>query len=236
MATLYREIKNLIRKNKEADRFLNDLLKISDVYLFGGAVRDYLNDNFQNIRDFDFVINSKDGSLINIEDYLYDSNTIIYKKNRFGGYKINFNGIIIDIWNLKDTWLFKAGYMKPSINNLINSVYLNIDSLVYLLNNDEYINNCDKNYKDIFHNKIIDIVYKENPYEELNLLRALVLKKRYSFDFSDEIKNKFYEYSKNNFYAFKQNLLKIQQEHYNKQFFTSTEIETEIETLLMLKN
>ena len=68
-----------------------------------------------------------------------------------------------------------------------------MDSLLYLLNEDKFIDDCDKRYKRIKKNRIIDIVNAKTPCEELNLLRALVMKRKYSFSISLNIKTRFNE-------------------------------------------
>lgn len=232
MKSLVDEIQNTLNKNEEAKLFLNGLLKISYVYLFGGGVRNYLDNHFDEFRDLDFVIKSKNNDYINLESYISKFSSIKYYKNRFGGYKINFNNIMFDIWNLEDTWLFKQGLKPPTLTNLIHSVYLNMDSLLYLLNEDKFIDDCDKRYKQILGKKIIDIVNYKTPCEELNLLRALVMKKKYSFSFSPNIKARFNEYLKEKSSMFIEELVHLQQEHYKEDLISLNELNTEINLLL----
>lgn len=51
MKSLVDEMQNTLNKNEEAKLFLNGLLKISYVYLFGGGVRNYQDNHFDEFRD-----------------------------------------------------------------------------------------------------------------------------------------------------------------------------------------
>lgn len=75
-------------------------------------------------------------------------------------------------------------------------------------------------------NKILDILYDSIPCIELNLLRALVFKKKYSLNLSLTLRNKFVEYIGNN-------LLKIQEAHYHTKIFSSDDIEADLNKILL---
>jgi len=193
-----------------------NILSDSTVYLFGGAIRDYLNGELDYSRDLDFVIDSGNGVSIDISKYIAGFTDVSYKTNRFNGYKIKFrNYIDIDIWNLNDTWAFKNDKLYPSAENLIKSVYLNIDALVYSLNQDIFLNNCDVKYSQIKKDRMLDIVFDETPYEELNLLRALVFHKKYSLFFSKILRKRLLHYYNSDQNIAVYRLMELQKEHYN---------------------
>lgn len=221
-------INSHIKPNEPANCFLSQLMSVSWVYLFGGGVRDFLDGNFEEIRDLDFVVRSKSKYLVNIEKYIPKDKNIKFTKNRFGGYKIFFDSLIIDIWNMEDTWLFKKHRIKISEENLINSVYLNIDALLYLLNKKEYLYDCDKNYIKIKKSKLLDIKSNKTPYEELNLLRALVFKKKYSLVLSNELKKQFKKYIKQDINAITKNFMDLQEEHYNRSILSKDTVYNEL--------
>lgn len=205
---------NRLNNDLSASLFLMQLMSEANIYLFGGAVRDYLNGEINNARDLDFVLESKnDGFYIDISMYIYGG--VTYTKNRFGGYKITFNNhLTIDVWNIQDTWAFKTNKLMTSPSNLLKSVYLNIDSVVYCLNTDKYIDNCDKSYYEIMKNGILDIVFEDNPQIELNLLRALVLRDKYKMKFSKKLEDVLFNYININRNTFIKNLLNLQKNHY----------------------
>ena len=224
--TLTRTLYSRLERDKALFDFVNKLMTDSEVYLFGGAVRDYIDNNLVSFRDLDFVIKSKSCQSINIEDYIPAQTKFV--KNRYNGYKIYFSNVIVDIWNIENTWAFENHKLSMSVENLLKSVYLNIDSLVYLLNEDRYINNCDKLYKNIIFHKQLDVVCKETPFELLNLLRAIIYKNKYSLRLSENLKQQFYKYITTNEAGMIEEFMRIQKEHYKKSIISKSEILSEI--------
>ena len=220
--SLYSKLKSDI----DTYNFIMNLMNYYDLYLFGGGVRDLLNNSLDSVRDLDFVIKSRNDEEIDLESYI--PNHINFKKNRFKGYKIFFDNLIIDIWDIKNTWAFKSNLLDDSVENLLDSVYLNIDSLLYYLNENKYINNCDKTYKKI---KQLDIVLKETPCEKLNLLRALVYKNKYSLKMSNKLKKQFYKYININNENLINEFMRLQKEHYNNYIYTKQELMNELVSL-----
>lgn len=198
--------------DQKAAEFLSEILSEASVYVFGGAVRDYLNKTFDTARDVDLVIESNNSNKVDIEYYLDYLNIVSFKKNRFNGYKVFFDDLVVDIWNLQDTWAFQNTHLESSPENLMKSVYLNVDALVYSLNSKTYLENCNDLYSKI---NVLDIVFDQTPYEELNLLRALVFKDRYSLNVSQILRDKINILLKGSKTSYK--LLKdLQNQHYNQ--------------------
>lgn len=216
MDELCKKIIDRISSDRSICLMLNEILNCANVYLFGGAVRNYLDDDFENVRDLDFVVDFKKNSH-SIDRFFIKSTK--FKKNIFGGYKILSNDICIDMWEMKDTWAFRENKICRSVYNLTKSVFLNIDGIVYSMNNGNYINDCNQKYFEIRKKNILDTVLEENPCVELNLLRALVLCKKYNMEFSDDLKKIFniYSYSEN----FMDYLMYLQLKHYGKQVLSS---------------
>ena len=223
---LIKSLYSKLKTDNDSYKFIMNLMNCYDLYLFGGGVRDFLNNDLDYARDLDFVIKSKNNEDINLEKYI--PKHIKYKKNRFNGYKIFFENYIFDIWDIKNTWAFKYDILENSVENLLDSVYLNIDSLLYNLNENKYINNCDKTYKKI---KQLDIVLKETPCEKLNLLRALVYKNKYSLKMSNNLKKQFYKYINSNNEKLINEFMLLQKEHYNNYIYTRQELTKELTSL-----
>ncbi|MEH6971175.1 hypothetical protein, partial [Bacillus sp. JJ675] len=177
---------NLLGGYSETLNFVEKLSETGELLFFGGAVRDIYIKNDQYPRDFDIAIKFTDEMKFNniINDYEY-------YKNRFGGYKIKVSGIDFDIWDLNNTWAFKNTNLKPSEENLAKSVYLNIDGIVYNFNS-----NC--LYADLLKETLmkseLDVNLEKNPHVELNLLRALVFKRKYNLNLSNKLKRVFRYY------------------------------------------
>lgn len=230
---LIKVLYNKIKKDKALLTFIKNLMEDGELYLFGGAVRDYLENNLNSFRDLDFVVKSKSSININIENYI--PARVKFKRNRYNGYKINFSDCIVDIWNIENTWAFKNNKLHTSVENLLNSVYLNIDSLLYLLNEDKYINDCNIIYESIKSKKQLDIICQETPFETLNLLRAIIYKQKYSLDFSDKLIRQFHKYVKDNNYNLINEFMQLQKEHYNKYVINKTEIKRELNNIKKLE-
>lgn len=223
---LIKSLYSKLKTDKDSYNFIMKLMNCYDLYLFGGGVRDLLNNSLEQVRDLDFVIKSKNNEEINLESYIPDN--ITFKKNRFNGYKIYFDNLIIDIWDIKNTWAFKSNLLDNSVENLLDSVYLNIDALLYYLNENKYINNCDETYKKI---KQLDIILEETPYEKLNLLRAIIYKNKYSLKMSNKLKEKFYKYVYPNKEGLINEFMKLQKEHYNYYVYDKQELIKELSIL-----
>ena len=229
---LTKKIESQFACNASAQYFLKNIMKNAEVYLFGGAVRDYLDGKIDASRDIDIVVESNTNTSIDILEIIKQLNDTTFKINRFNGYKINFNNqLYVDIWNLLDTWAFKTNEIEPSALNLMKSVYLNIDALVYSLNNSTYLNNCDIIYENTIKNNKLDIVFDKTPYEDLNLLRALVFQKKYSLKFSQKLSNRIIQYIRENENSVIDNFMKIQIIHYNQVVISNNEIKNIINKL-----
>jgi len=187
---------NFINKYSEANQLIDDLNNIGEILLFGGAVREYIENKFSTIpRDFDIVI-KKDKANFNLDNVL---NKFNYKKNRFGGYKIKLNSLEFDIWEIENTWAFKNKKVEcleeEYSKRLQDTVFLNVDSIVYNLSkgiiyNDKYNNAMKK--------RILDVVLYDNPYEALNLFRAIIFKIKYNMKFSYNLSNILTKFIKQN--------------------------------------
>ncbi|URZ08957.1 hypothetical protein [Clostridium felsineum] len=203
----YKDFYKLINQYPNASKLISILEHHGDILVFGGAVRDYNDNGFKSMpRDFDIVINS---------DNNYDLEILLkefsYKKNRFDGYKIIVDSLEFDVWEIKNTWAFRENKVRCSPNEYINklqyTVFLNIDSIVYNLTKQELY---DKEYENAMKNKVLDVVLDENPYMELNMLRAILFKQKYDMKFSKKLTSLF----KNALYKDEDYLEKL----YNSQF------------------
>ena len=166
----YNNFYSIISKYENIVELFKNLNSNGELYIFGGAVRHYLdNGNFNTLpRDFDIIFKKKD-STVKLEKII--TQYFKFKKNRFNGYKFQINNLKFDIWNIEDTWAFRENKVKYDSQNYISklteTVFLNIDSLIFDLNNKKLY--ADK-YKKIINTKELDVVLNENPFLELNLL------------------------------------------------------------------
>lgn len=218
---LRQDFYNIMAQYPEAARLLDNLSTKGDLLLFGGAVRSYYENQYETLpRDFDIVIKTEaDASEI---EHLFCK--VEYRKNRFDGYKVFVDGLEFDIWTLENTWAFKQKKVPAKEENLSETVFLNVDSIVYNISKNALY---DERYKESMQTKILDVVLLDNPYPELNLLRALIFKKKYRMMFSPNLMKYFKELvSKNHYFNFK--LYELQASHYGKAHLSQSEIDREL--------
>ncbi|MGE7794968.1 hypothetical protein [Lysinibacillus fusiformis] len=149
-----------------------------DSCLIGGAIRDFCIDSTP--KDLDFVINISNRELFNYISK-YD-----YKINKFGGYKICLNDLIVDIWSIDNHWAFKNNILNKSIENLEYTTFYNIDSLVFNVKSNTLYSDC---FLDGYKNKLLDITLKKeyfhlNPNVISNVYKAVKLVDQLGLDLS----------------------------------------------------
>lgn len=204
---------DVLSEHPQIEDLINYLEAKSNILLFGGSVRDYGENRFSIIpRDFDMVVADLDE---NLEEIILMFG-LVPQKNKFDGYKIRVNNLKIDIWKIQDTWAFKHNeVVYNSKKDLNKTVFLNIDSIFYDLNEDKLI---DERFIDREEINMIDIVLSSNPYPELNLMRAFRFKYKYKLTFSNRLNEYLMNWMKNfdNEYEAINNLRKTELNRYNK--------------------
>lgn len=137
--------------------FITAAIPNGDVYLFGGVLRDialYGKRGFNS--DIDLVV---DGNWREFEKYLMSLNAV---KNKFGGYRLSVAGWPIDIWNAKNTWAIKEGFVEYiNVASLTKTTILNWDAI--LMNWRTKIFIYDEKYFSELNNGVLDIVLINNP-------------------------------------------------------------------------
>lgn len=161
--------------------------KSQRIYVLSGIIRDFfLNQASNKIRDLDFVVENDLRQLITYREYL--SNSLNVRSNSFKGLKIHINGLpTIDIWKISDTWGIKHKQIKrPTINDLINSVFFNFSAITYDLTNRKFI--YSQSFVDFLRTKELDIVYDENPNIPLCFFNIFYYVKEYDLGISQNLK------------------------------------------------
>jgi len=191
-----------------------------DIIIFGGVVRDYITSKTFEPRDIDLVLYSNSPGMNDLETILYSyypDNSI--KKNQFEGYKLQSAYVLFDIWLLENTWAFKQGLIKASLDNLLQSVCLNIDAYAYHLTDMYFIRNCDEKGLP----EKIDFLLKKNPFFNLNIIRALYLSKRYNIEISTQLRDAALNFFSSDKQA-NQEAMFLQKKHYNKIVLSKNDI------------
>ncbi|MGK5511734.1 hypothetical protein [Brevibacillus formosus] len=171
-------------------QLLSYLEEQGQILLFGGCIREYFDTKYSILpRDFDIVLH--DVATNTLENFLSD-NSYNVERNKFGGYKIMADDLKFDIWELQNTWAFKARKISfNEVKDLNKTVFLNIDAVHYNLTT-EYLS--DDGYETARKYKTLDIVLKDNPFPELNFARAIRLMNKYDLTWSENLSEYFNEW------------------------------------------
>ncbi len=188
-----KSFESFLSNYEESSILVNDLEENGlEVILFGGIIRSYYDNEFrEKPRDVDIVIHSR--KYFDFENYLYN-NRYSYKVNKFGGYKLELDSLNIDIWPIERTWAFKENIINfKNIKDLNETVFLSTDAIFYNFTSNELFDN---GFLDSIQRKEIDIVLENNPFPELNLVKALHLKNQLDLKFSVNLERYFSKWIK----------------------------------------
>ena len=220
-----KEIEKYLTKYPPALMVFRMLLEAGEVYAIGGLLREFRdNQKIVHLRDADFAVYIKDSKVWN--DLL---SQIPYTRNQFGGYKFLCSGFIIDIWDVRETWAFRKKYIKVEdgdyFDYLPQSVFLNIDAIVCDLKTDRW---NDTIYREAIRKKELGIILKDNPFTELNILRSMILRKRYDMRYSIELGELILSYKPVE--KLVRELMEIQKGRYGYEVLKEEEIWDEVKT------
>lgn len=226
MKTLDKVITEYLDKHPPAKDLFEGLKQLGNVYLIGGVLREYRdNDGIDVLRDIDMIVDIPE------QPYKQFLDSYMPEVNVFGGYKICCSGLIVDIWRLEQTWAYANHKIickdKDYVSNLVRTVFLNMDAIVYDLQRDIWY---DSGYLNALNEGVLDVVLKENPQIGLNIIRSLVIKKKYNMRMSEELCNIISGYCTKSRDAV-QELYKIQLNRYKKEIISMKELEKELSSI-----
>jgi len=195
-------LEKLFFNNVLKKRFWEEIICKTNSYIFGGVIVDFLNKN-SNHRDIDIVVENL------TEKHLEELKKYRFQRNSFGGYKITIDNLNIDLWLLNNTWAIKRNnYLNFDLFKLLPSTaFFSSTAIIYAIKEKKLY------YKDSFIqsilNKKIDIIFEENPYPELCIVKSYqyYLEK---YKFSSQLE----EYIIKNFIKKQSALEQIQMKHY----------------------
>lgn len=175
-------LNTMILENDGFKNFYETILNMGEVFLVGGAVRDFALR--RNPKDLDLIIDCKNADLLKIID------SYVYRKNRFGGFKLAINDIEIDIWIIANHWAFKEELYECSFENISKGAFFNFDAITlslksYKLDADTFIEAYNNKYLDI---NLNEFEAKLNPTPEKNINKAYKLKESMDFELSERLK------------------------------------------------
>ncbi len=208
--------------NKDVENFINVLKTRTNVFIFSGIIRDYfLFKEHMPFRDIDLII--EDDLVLEKE---FDN--LDYTKNSFGGYKIKFDNIVVDLWVIKNTWALNRGQLKfefDYLNTLPETTFFNFSSIIYSLNNKTFI--IGKDFLRFLRDKKIELVLEENPYPDLCIVNSFYYSDRLNLSIGDKLRS----YLKSNFEP-EDNLENIQLKHFGHILYSSNSLKGWIERVI----
>lgn len=185
MKTLEMIITEYMEKHPPAKRLFEGLKEMGSLYLIGGVLREYLDHHgILELRDIDMVADVPE------EQYETFLQQFKPEQNAFGGYKICCDNLIVDVWRVEQTWAYAEGKIvctkEEQAQNLPLTVFLNMDGLVYDLKQDKWY---DEVYRHAVETGVLDVVLEDNPQIALNILRCMIIRKKYDMQVSDRLKD-----------------------------------------------
>lgn len=160
---LTKRIKRFLSRERKRDRSLANLLdglgSCEDVYLFGGILRDIALYGISRLEsDIDLVCVGTRDLLCSV----VEENCLGFEKNRFGGFRVETEHWLVDLWNAEDTWAFRRGGRPyDGVESLLSTTITNWESILYRLDGCRLIHAQDY-FKDL-NERYLHVVFERNP-------------------------------------------------------------------------
>ncbi|MCQ3000763.1 hypothetical protein NLO98_13500 [Pseudomonas syringae] len=156
-------------KRSEVLSFITHLSHVGEVLVFGGLLRDialFGSKGFNS--DIDLVV---DCSVEGLKAF-FDGGKHAFKRNKFGGYRLEVGGWTVDVWPIRETWAFKhTPITYVGRESLLLTTITNWDSVIYSFKDKKIISSsC---YLDCIRYGELDIVLTDNPNEAGVLMRVI---------------------------------------------------------------
>lgn len=163
---------------------IQDIANDWDLYIFSGIIRDFLTGNYNGFRDVDMVI--AEGKHLDLFMKMLNKNdNVNVDLNRFGGFKISFNNIHIDIWKIENTWGIVEEGKKPTVDALIDSAFFNFQAIVYSIRQHKFIFHDD--FNSFLKTRVMGIVYDKNPNVAFCIVNTYRYHIKYNYGISQEL-------------------------------------------------
>lgn len=198
-----------ILNTKEEEGFINKLSKVTELYVFGGLIRDFIiSKEYYGIRnpeikykDVDIVLSTTNDDTRKLLD------KFIIRENSFGGFKLKINNTRYDIWSLESTWGLKNYPQIPfdERKTLINTSFFNNTAILYSINDRKFI--YDELFSKFYYDMILDIVFEVNPYPELCIIKAMEYSscyKKFNLRISGRLRDYIVRYFESSKYKFEE--------------------------------
>lgn len=185
----------------------------SSAFLFGGVLRDLMIYGASaKPRDLDIVVSSVTKGM----EQLFQRT--LKRKNRFGGYCLDSEGWLFDVWELSSTWGFRNGVVTArGFEDLPKTTFLNIHAVVA-----EIAPAAGKRRRiyssgffDAVASRTVDVNCEANPFPGLCVVRALLAAAKFDFSIAPRLA-KYIAYHAARCEI--DELVEIQREHYGRAY------------------
>ncbi len=206
--------------NERVIDLLNILSEKTDVYIFSGVIRNYflkINEN----RDLDLVLENE----IDIQQLLSEYKISI---NSFGGYKIEFNNLNIDLWFLHNTWSVKSHQltMNFQLNKYIpQTAFFNFSAVMFSYKSKEFI--YTKHFLRFLRDKKLEMVYAPNPNNALCIVNTFYYSEKFKMKIGDKLKGHIKRISTTNL----EQTIDIQRKHFGKVIYSMDDLKKQLDKL-----
>jgi len=180
-------------------------------FLFGGALRDLMISGASaRPRDLDIVVSDVTDNMLQVFE------KDMRRRTRFGGFHLDSQGWVFDIWSLPDTWAFREGIVRGrDFSDLPKTTFLNIHAIVAEITPRKgkkrriYANG----FFEAFVQQTIDINCEENPFPVLCIVRALLAATKFDFAIAPSLAKYIVHHAS---HCEVEELVQVQREHYGR--------------------
>lgn len=172
---------DVILAENKAKELVNCVSNQVPLYVYSGVIRNFLL-GYLNNRDIDFV--AVDTYKVRIPISLLRNVTL--KKNNFNGYKLVFNRLTIDWWDIERTWGILREGMKGTVNSLLKTAFFNFSAIAYDYNKRRFIISDD--FCKFLSTHTMEIVYAKNPRIDTCIVNALYYADNFEFAIGNSLR------------------------------------------------
>lgn len=201
-------------------RLLEDLSKVSKLYVFSGVIRNYFLNRTDN-RDLDIFI---DG-YFDIESSFKD---IDFRRNSYGGYKIKIDNTNIDLWFLRDTWSINKSQLNLDfdiVKYIPQTAFFNFSSIIFSLHEKKFY--YTKHFLRFLRDREIDVVFIDNPNEALCIVNSFYYSEKLKLKLGDKLKTHIKKIARRNLKA----TITAQEKHFGKIIYSIEDLNSKIMNL-----
>lgn len=203
--------------DKRVIDLLNKLSLETNVYIFSGVIRNFFLKVNEN-RDLDLVLENE----IDLQELLSDFKISM---NSFGGYKIEFNNLNIDLWFLQNTWSVKNHQLTMNFQldkYIPQTAFFNFSAVMFSYNRKEFIYTI--HFLRFLRDRRLEMVYAPNPNNALCIVNTFYYSDKFKMKIGDKLKGHIKRISTTNL----EQTIDVQKKHFGKVIYTITDLKTHI--------